>query len=77
MSGSESRLSLSEFSAGKTGSCFPDERENPAVCVPHPAAAYGSGIPSSVRRSGFGLPEQKEVFICILIPFPQPIGETQ
>ena len=68
-------------SAGKTGSCFLDERaESPAVCVPHPAAARDWWDRLLLCGcSEIGLPRtQKEVFLClsIPIPFPPPIGGT-
>ena len=70
-------------SAGKTGSCFPDEKERRAAfllqCVfriplPHKGAEISSLLCAALRKRTAEI--QKEDFLCIHIPFPPITGGT-
>lgn len=69
-------------SAGKTGSCFPDEKERRTAfllqCVfriplPHKGAGM-SLLCAALRKRTAEI--QKEDFLCIHIPFPPNTGGT-
>ena len=68
-------------SAGKTGSCFPDEKERRAAfllqCVfriplPHKGAESFFLLCAALRKRT--AETQKEDFLCIHIPFPPTTG---